>query len=130
VKFALPAFLTPAPQPAMLTRGAQAELLAAQFLQRQGLKLLLQNYRCRYGEIDLILQEGKTLVFVEVRLRSRRDFGGAGASIDTKKQTKLIRTAQHYLGTLLRIPPCRFDAVLLHTLDGSNIEWIKNAFEA
>ena len=113
-----------------ITRGARAEQLAAQFLQRQGLKLLQQNYRCRYGEIDLILYDGNTLVFAEVRLRSRSDFGGAAASINASKQAKLVRTAQHYLATLGKIPPCRFDAMLLKSMDGSDIEWIRNAFEA
>ena len=91
----------------MSTRGAQAEQLAAQFLQCQGLKLVQRNYRCRYGEIDLILHDGNTLVFAEVRLRSRNDFGGAAASINAAKQAKLVRTAQHYLATLAQIPPCR-----------------------
>lgn len=112
----------------MSTRGAQAEELAAQFLQRKGLKVLQQNYRCRFGEIDLILQDGDTLVFAEVRLRSRGDFGGAAASITAAKQGKLITTAQHYLATLPRIPPCRFDAVLLDALDGAGVEWVRNAF--
>jgi putative endonuclease len=106
--------------------GAEAEQRAAQFLQSHGLKLLQQNYRCRYGEIDLILQEGSTLVFAEVRLRSRGDFGGAVASIDATKRAKLVRTAQHYLARLRRTPPCRFDAVLLQA--DSEIEWIRNAF--
>lgn len=112
----------------MNTRGARAEEIAAQFLQDRGLKLLQQNYRCRYGEIDLILQDGSTLVFAEVRLRSRDDFGGAAASINAAKQDKLARTARHYLATLARIPPCRFDAVLLQATDGSDIEWLRNAF--
>ena len=111
------------------SRGALAEQLAAQFLQRHGLKLLQQNYRCRYGEIDLILQDGATLVFAEVRLRSRGDFGGAAASIDAAKQAKLVRSAQHYLAALARTPPCRFDALLLQAADGSDIEWIRNAFD-
>lgn len=108
--------------------GACAEQLAAEFLQARGLKLLQQNYRCRYGEIDLILQDGATLVFAEVRLRSRDDFGGAAASIDAAKRVRLVRAAQHYLMALERTPSCRFDAVLLQTLDGSGIEWLKNAF--
>ena len=112
----------------MSSRGAQAEQAAAQFLQRQGLKLLQQNYRCRFGEIDLILQDGDALVFAEVRLRSSGDFGGAAASINAAKQGKLVRTAQHFLATLTHIPPCRFDAVLLQTADGSDIEWVRNAF--
>ncbi len=112
----------------MSTRGAQAEQLAAQFLQRRGLKLLQQNYRCRYGEIDLILQDADTLVFAEVRLRQHSNFGGAGASIDAAKQQRLIRTAQHYLATLAHTPPCRFDAVLLDTLENATPEWVRNAF--
>lgn len=113
-----------------MSRGAQAEQVAARWLQQQGLTLVQTNYRCRFGEIDLILREGEVLVFAEVRLRSNRDFGGAAASIDIHKQAKLIRTAQHYLGTLSHIPRCRFDALLLDTPDGSGgIEWLKNAFE-
>ncbi len=106
--------------------GAQAEQVAAQFLQRHGLTLVQTNYRCRFGEIDLILREKETLVFAEVRLRSRGDFGGAAASIDARKQQRLVLTAQHYLASLPSVPPCRFDAMLL---DGAgNIDWIKNAF--
>lgn len=108
--------------------GAQAEQLAAQFLQRHGLSLLHCNYRCRYGEIDLIMRDGETLVFVEVRLRSRQDFGGAAASIGAIKQARLLKTAQHYLSSLKHMPACRFDAVLLQKGDSSGIEWVKNAF--
>jgi putative endonuclease len=107
--------------------GALAEQSAAEFLQRHGLALIESNYRCRFGEIDLILRDGGSLIFAEVRQRSRGDFGGAAASIDARKQQRLTLTAQHYLASLPRIPPCRFDAVLL---DGAgNIEWVKNAFE-
>jgi len=110
--------------------GAQAEQTAARFLQQQGLRLIQANYRCRYGEIDLILKDGATLVFAEVRMRSRSDFGGAAASIDGRKQAKLVHTAQHFLSSLPSTPPCRFDAVLMTTPDdASGIEWVKNAFE-
>lgn len=110
--------------------GEQAEQTAAHYLQRQGLRLLHSNYRCRFGEIDLILQDGDTRVFVEVRLRSRADFGGAAASIDARKQGKLILAAQHYLSGVSPLPPCRFDAVLLASADGTQgIEWLKNAFQ-
>ena len=112
----------------MNNSGALAEQLAAQYLQRQGLKPLKANYRCPFGEIDLIMQDGETCVFAEVRLRSQTTFGGAAASIDARKQAKLIRTAQHYLATLKHIPPCRFDAVLMQSTDIKQIEWIKNAF--
>lgn len=107
--------------------GARAEQFAAQWLQRHGLTLVKSNYRCRFGEIDLILNDGATLVFAEVRQRSRSDFGGAAASIDAHKQQRLILTAQHYLATLPRIPPCRFDALLLDA--EGKLEWVKSAFE-
>lgn len=113
----------------MKNDGNAAEHLAAAFLQQHGLKLLESNYRCRFGEIDLVMQDGNEIVFVEVRLRSNAYFGGAGASITPGKQQKLTRTAEHYLmrhGTV----PCRFDAVLLDTLASSNLTWLKNAFEA
>ncbi len=111
-----------------MNSGAQAEDVAAHYLQQRGLKLVARNYRCRFGEIDLILQDGDTLVFAEVRLRGSKDFGGAMASIDARKQGKLIHTAQHYLATLKHLPPCRFDAVLLDACN--NLEWVKNAFGA
>ena len=114
----------------MTTRGAQAEQLAAQYLQRQGLKLVVQNYRSRFGEIDLIMQDGATVVFIEVRLRRNAGFGGAAASIDARKQRRIISTAQQYLAGLARVPPCRFDAVLLDDAHGGNMQWIKNAFDA
>jgi len=110
--------------------GAQAERWAAEYLQQQGLKPVTQNYRSRCGEIDLIMQDGVTLVFVEVRQRSSARFGGAAASIDHHKQQRLIRTAQHYLANLNRIPPCRFDVVLMDDANGRNAEWLKNAFDA
>lgn len=111
-----------------MKQGAEAEQLAASYLQRQGLTLVETNYRCRFGEIDLILRDGPTLVFAEVRQRSRSDFGGAAASIDGRKQQRIILAAQHYLATLSRMPPCRFDAVLLDA--AAQIEWMKDAFRA
>lgn len=113
-----------------MNSGAQAELWAAKFLQRQGLMPVAQNYHSRFGEIDLIMQDGCALVFIEVRLRSSEDYGGAAESIDRHKQHRLIRTAQHYLAQLGRIPPCRFDVVLMDDADGRNVQWLKNAFDA
>jgi len=110
--------------------GAQAELWAAQHLQQQGLKPVAKNYRGRFGEIDLIMQDGASLVFIEVRLRRNADFGGAAASIDARKQQRIIRTAQQYLAGLAHIPPCRFDVVLMDDVQGHNVQWIKNAFDA
>ena len=119
----------------MNNAGLEAEKLAATFLANNGLKLLMQNYHCRFGEIDLIMQDGKSLVFVEVKLRNSSQFGGAAASITPQKQQKLILTAQHYLQTHnLGDVACRFDAILMQGshLKATNlqqIEWIRNAFE-
>lgn len=109
-------------------KGAVAEKYAEEFLQRQGMILLERNYRCRFGEIDLIMRDGTALVFIEVRMRASQIFGGAAASITFSKQKKLLRTARHYLASLKIEPPCRFDAVLLSGANGQEIEWIKNAF--
>ena len=107
--------------------GQTAETRAAAFLQTHGLKLLARNWRCRFGEIDLVMQDGPTLVFVEVRLRSRNDFGGAAASVTPAKQKRLLAAARQYLASLKALPPCRFDVV---ALDGSGApDWLKNAFE-
>jgi putative endonuclease len=114
--------------------GDDAERLAESFLVGQGLTMVARNYRCRYGEIDLVMRQGETLVFVEVRLRKqmagKADFGGAIASITASKQAKIITTAQHYLSGLRELPPCRFDAVLLNGLNVNGVEWLPNAFEA
>ncbi|NBQ70428.1 MAG: YraN family protein [Nitrosomonadaceae bacterium] len=109
-------------------KGSDAEQIALAYLQRQNLVLVAQNYRCRFGEIDLIMRDGATLVFVEVRMRSNTAFGGAATSITPAKQAKLLHTARHYLSQLNNEPPCRFDALLLSGADGQEIEWIKDAF--
>jgi putative endonuclease len=105
--------------------GAQAEDLALRFLLGQGLKLKQRNYTCRLGEIDLILLDGATLVFVEVRMRSSRSFGGAAESITARKRIRLIRAARHYLSRQSATPPCRFDAVLIE--HNGPLEWVKDA---
>lgn len=110
-----------------MASGAEAEDRAAEHLQRQGLKLLARNWRCRQGEIDLIMRDGATLVFVEVRSRNSPAFGGAGASITPAKQAKLIRAAQHYLLQNPSSVACRFDAVLI---DGNTMQWLRDAFDA
>ncbi len=111
-----------------LLNGSAAEGMAATYLQQQGLVLVARNYRCRFGEIDLIMTEGDTLVFVEVRMRAGDAFGGAAASITAAKQAKLLIAARHYLSGLRREPACRFDAVLITGTHHSTIEWIRNAF--
>lgn len=107
--------------------GQSAESRAEAFLQSHGLKLLARNWRCRFGEIDLVMRDGDTLVFVEVRLRSRSDFGGAAASITPAKQKKLLATARQYLTTLKTLPPCRFDVVAIQGT--AQPDWLRNAFD-
>ena len=111
----------------MSTRGSDAENLAAAFLQRAGLKIVARNYRCRFGEIDLIARDGNTLVFVEVRMRSSDRYGGAAASITATKRAKLLRAARHYIANAAQPPACRFDALLVNGKERT-IEWLKNAF--
>ena len=106
--------------------GEQAEALAADFLAARGVTIIERNFRRRCGELDLIARDGDTLVFVEVRLRTRGDFGGAAASITASKRARIAAAAGLYLARLSRTPPCRFDAVLLDALDPARIEWMKD----
>ncbi len=107
-------------------KGAAAEELAARFLQAQGLRIVARNFRCRGGEIDLVAAEGETLVFVEVRLRGNDRFGGAAASIDARKQARLQLAARAYLTRCAAEPRCRFDAVLMRSLEIQDIAWLKD----
>jgi putative endonuclease len=111
------------------TRGREAENLAARYLQKQGLRVVDRNFRIRGGEIDLICRDGRVLVFVEVRLRQRADFGGAGASITATKRRRLILAARFYLARHGDCE-CRFDCVLLADLDENKLTWIRHAFSA
>lgn len=113
----------------MNTKGEKAEQIASLYLQAQGLTLITSNYRSRFGEIDLIMREGQTLVFIEVRLRKNKTFGGAEASITPSKQHKTVITAEYYLQQQ-GAQACRFDAILMDKEDANSITWIKNAFEA
>jgi len=111
--------------------GQQSEQLAKQYLEKHGLQTITTNFRCRSGELDLIMRDGKYIVFVEVRARQSAAFGGALVSITSTKQQKLIRTASLFLSCKKwqNRYPCRFDVV---ALDGvpPQIQWIKNAFSA
>lgn len=109
-----------------MSSGAEAEQVAERYLIRQGLKLATRNYRCRGGEIDLIMRDGATLVFVEVRARARSDFGGAAESITASKQARIILAARHYLAQHQIDAPCRFDAVLIQA---GRLQWLQAAFE-
>ncbi len=105
------------------------EEAAARYLQAAGLTVIARNYRSRRGEIDLIANDGDTLVFAEVRYRSNNRFGTAGATVDRRKQQKLLATAQSYLLQNKLDCPCRFDVIAIEG-DVQNIQWIKNAFGA
>jgi putative endonuclease len=110
----------------MIKRGQEAEDTAFDYLCKHGLTEIARNYRCRFGEIDLIMRDVETVVFVEVRQRSSNFFGGALESIDARKKKKLLTAARHFMAAKGSIPDCRFDAVLLN---GDNrIEWIRDAF--
>ena len=110
--------------------GMAAEDRALAHLQAAGLRLLARNYRTPGrggGEIDLLVREPDgTVVFVEVRSRSGRAFGGAAASIGMTKQRRIVFAARHYLMRLGAEPPCRFDVVVIDP----ELEWIKAAFDA
>jgi len=114
---------------AMNRAGARAEELCAELLRKAGLRVLARNWRCRHGEIDLIAEEGRTLVFAEVRYRSDARFGGAAESVTAAKRARLLAAARLYLA---RRPDaeCRFDVLLLDALEASRVQWIRNAFTA
>ncbi len=105
--------------------------MALDFLQRQGLRLLTKNYAWRGGELDLVMSDKDTIVFVEVRQRSSTRFGSAQESLNSKKCTRLINCAQHYLqNKKLLHRPCRFDVMAANGKvegDDMHFEWIKNA---
>ncbi len=111
------------PRPAI---GQAKETLAARFLETQGLGLVERNYRCRSGELDLIMRSGPLLVFVEVRFRRSASHGAPGETVTPSKQRRLIQAAAHYLQRFAAPPPCRFDLVAIGGDD--RIDWIPDAF--
>src|SRR5258706_2374258 len=102
--------------------GEAAERAAEKFLRARDMVCVERNYRCRLGEIDLIMQDGAALVFVEVRMRKNGGFGGAAASIGRAKQRRIIAAAQHYLSGLRTLPACRLDPGLLYQFDPARLE--------
>lgn len=107
-------------------QGRQGEETALAYLRRHGLVLIEANFRCKLGEIDLILHDGDTLVFVEVRQRAAGAQVSAAASIGPAKIRRIVRAASCYLQRFGRMPPCRIDVV---AIDGNHVEWLRNAIE-
>ena len=122
----------PAPRPPG-TLGQSAEALARRFLEARGCRTLAANYRCPMGEIDLVVEDGKTLVYVEVRYRRSAAYGGGLESVDAHKQRRLIRAAlhfqQHHRGVGRRAQ--RFDVVAISPgSPGAQVDWVRDAFQA
>jgi putative endonuclease len=121
-----------------LDRGNHAEDACCVWLKKQGLKLLTRNYHSRWGELDPVMQDGNTVVFIEVRYRKNDLFGGAVESVTPAKQQKLRATAEQYLQQETRLQNGRFDVVAMTQTAGTNattrsaiaytFNWIKNAF--
>ncbi len=112
--------------------GAEAEELALEYLKQQGLILLDRNYHCRRGEIDLMMQEGNFLVFIEVRYRKNDRYGSAAESVTKQKQHRLLTTAEYYLQSEKQNADniCRFDVITISGELDPQIGWIKDAFQA
>jgi putative endonuclease len=108
--------------------GSGAEAQALEYLQGQGLRLLARNWRCKLGELDLVMQDGETVAVIEVRSRARTDWGSAAETIDRRKQARLVRATRLWLARRpdLAEQPLRFDVV---TLDAGQLDWRREAFD-
>ena len=113
-------------------KGAAAEDQALEYLLQEGLSLIERNFRCRQGEIDLIMRDDDCTVFVEVRFRSSNRFLSAALSVDERKQTKIANTAAYYLGRHPHLCdyPVRFDVIAIDRAGNApgRIQWMKDAF--
>lgn len=107
------------------SKGKYGESLACAYLQKHGLKLLEKNFRTPIGEIDLIMLEQETIVFVEVKYRSSLRFGNPLESVDLRKQRKIKQVSYYYLSRFTHWPACRFDVL---GIIGTEIYWVKGAF--
>ncbi|MCE9680232.1 YraN family protein [Shewanella sp. AS1] len=108
-----------------LNQGQRAEDKALDYLEQQGLELVERNVRYPFGEIDLIMKQGQIWVFIEVKYRQSKQFGGAIQAISQSKINKLRRAANHYMQCHNIDAQCRFDVV---AIDAKAIDWITNAF--
>jgi len=110
--------------------GKEIEGLVCIYLQQRGLKLIATNYRCKSGEIDLIMSDKQTLVFIEVRYRKNSNYGDGAASVDKNKQRRIISAATYYLQgrNLYDKVLCRFDVVAVSGVSKYEFDWIRDAF--
>jgi putative endonuclease len=137
--------LNPKPSPSITTKptsapttkkvGDAGEDAALDYLQKQGLQLVVRNFATPGrggGEVDLIMRSPDgTLVFVEVRKRKSASHGGAAASISFTKQRRIVFAARHYISRLARLPPCRFDVIAIEgSGEEQRVEWLRGAFDA
>jgi putative endonuclease len=114
-------------------RGSHWELAAESFLRQRGMRILTRNYQARVGEIDLVMMDGDTLVFAEVRFRADETYGSGADSVTRAKQQRIIRAARNYLSrhATANNVHCRFDVISIGTREGRTlINWIQNAFDA
>ncbi len=111
--------------------GEKGEELAAAYLTEAGYRIIERNYRCVFGEIDIVAEEGNTLIFVEVKSRRSESYGDPQLAVGHQKQKKISKIALHYLSAKnLRHRPARFDVVAVKLLsEGCRIDLIRNAFE-
>ena len=115
---------------AKILQGKKGEDLACRYLESQGLTLVERNYRCRCGELDLIMWDGDYLVFVEVRHRRGGRYGSPAETVTRTKQQRLIRAAAFYLQRRRADVPCRFDVVAIDPIqEDGGLQWIKDAFQ-
>ena len=112
--------------------GDRGESCAAEYLQRQGCRILMRNYRTKIGEIDLIAEDHGTLVFIEVKTRSSVRYGTPAEAVNYQKRQKIIQTAYWYLRAQHREDAvCRFDVLEVYAAgDSWTVHQIRNAFEA
>jgi putative endonuclease len=114
--------------------GRRAEQRALAYLQRQGLRLVTRNYRCRFGEIDLILRDRDCLVFVEVRYRTSVNFASPALTVDASKQRRILHTAESFIAARPQYVdyPVRFDVIAIDRADcaAGTIQWIPDAFRS
>ena len=108
-----------------MNKGQQGELQAKKYLEQQGLRCVEQNVRYPFGELDLVMRQQNVWVFVEVKLRTNPNFGGAVSAVSAKQIQRIRKAASHYLQQKRIQAPCRFDVI---AIDSHHIQWIKGAF--